>query len=120
MISCDNAAGDLAVEACHGSCCNIPFAGRLAAVLNNVANVSREDNPLPACILSKPFRLAMENIRIFFAVVLRIRKYRYCEVKSHPDSPMEQFLGRFANHTPERGAFLRISITRSVNTVATH
>ena len=120
MISSDHAAGNLAVETRHGSCCNIPFAGRLAAVLNDVTHVRREDDTLPACILSKPFRLAMEDIRIFLAVVLRIRKNRYCEVKSHPDSPLEQLLGRFANHTPEQDAFLRISITLPFNTVTTH
>ena len=82
--------------------------------------VRREDDSLPACTLSKPFRLAMEDIRIFFAVVLRIRKNRYCEVKSHPDSPLEQLLRRFANHTAERSTFLRISITLPLNTVTTH
>ena len=107
MISSDDAAGNLAIEACHGSCCNIPFAGRLAAVLNDVANVSREHNPLAACIVGKPLGLGMEDIRIFFAVVLRIGKNRYCEVKSHPDSPLEQFLGCFGNHTLEPCAFRR-------------
>ena len=68
MISSDDAAGNLAVETRHGSSCNIPFAGRLAAVLNDVTHVRCENDTLPACILSKPFRLAMENIRIFFAM----------------------------------------------------
>ena len=70
-----------------------------------------ENDAFPACIFSEPPCLRMEDIRVLFAIVLRVRDDGNREIKSHPLSPLEQFQGRLRNHTIEMVTFLCTFIT---------